>query len=148
MAESYTEIENRIEDACEYYNTCEKPNIAKIAREFDVPEQRLRRRIAGILSKSERRPANAYLSAAGELALVQYAERLDNMSLPISLPGLAAAAFEIRKMENPAPAEPIIPPGNHWVPRFLTIHPEMHKKKQQSIKLDRKMAHDPKDLLK
>jgi hypothetical protein len=100
MTESYNNIKERIKDAREHYATCEKLNIAKIARDFNVPEQRLRRCIAGNPSKSERTPTNTYLFTAGELTFIQYTKRLDRMYLSVNFPGLAAAAFAIRKIKK------------------------------------------------
>ncbi|KAF7502396.1 hypothetical protein GJ744_005848 [Endocarpon pusillum] len=51
MAESYHEIKDRIDDVIDALNEAEFPNIARTAREFDVPEQRLRRRFKGIQNK-------------------------------------------------------------------------------------------------
>jgi len=51
MAESYGEVEERIQDAVQFYHTLETPNIVKIEREFTVPVQRLQARIAGRLSR-------------------------------------------------------------------------------------------------
>ena len=51
MAESYQEIEDSIDDAICVLNEAEFPNIAKTACEFDIPEQRLRRRYKDIQNK-------------------------------------------------------------------------------------------------
>jgi len=47
MPESYKTIENRTPEACEAYHQRSKPKIAALARDFDVPYQRLRYRVYG-----------------------------------------------------------------------------------------------------
>jgi hypothetical protein len=42
MPESYAEIEAHIEQALHKLGACEKPNVAAVAREFQVPASRLR----------------------------------------------------------------------------------------------------------
>jgi len=44
MSENYHEIEGRIILACQMLDASEKPNVAAAAREFEVPEIRLRSR--------------------------------------------------------------------------------------------------------
>ena len=44
MSTEYVEIEARISNACSKLGESEKPNIAGVAREFEVPESRLRAR--------------------------------------------------------------------------------------------------------
>jgi hypothetical protein len=41
MPESYAEIEAHIEQALHKLGACEKPNVAAVAREFQVPASRL-----------------------------------------------------------------------------------------------------------
>ena len=77
MAESYQEIEDRIDDAIDALNEAEYPNIAKTAREFDIPEQRLRRRFKGVQNKIQCGDKNRRLNEDQELALCYYLDRLD-----------------------------------------------------------------------
>ena len=77
MAESYQEIEDRIDDVIHALNEAEFPNIAKTAHEFDVPEQRLRRRYKGIQNKIQCRGRNKKLDESQELVLCYYLNQLD-----------------------------------------------------------------------
>ena len=77
MAESYQEIEDRIDDAIDALNSAECPNISKTARKFDVPEQRLRRRFKGIQNKIQCGGKNRRLNEDQELVLCHYLDRLD-----------------------------------------------------------------------
>ena len=58
MSGPYSEIESRIEEALDALSERDRPNIAAAAREFRVPEQRLRARWNGCLSKLEGPVAN------------------------------------------------------------------------------------------
>jgi hypothetical protein len=50
MTELYAGEEIRIGKACDALNRFEKPNIARVARDFEVNERKLRNRFNGILS--------------------------------------------------------------------------------------------------
>ena len=73
----YSQIESRIQEALIALSERDRPNIAAAAREFRVPEQRLRARSIGCLSKQERPAANKKLSEDQELTVCQYLDRLD-----------------------------------------------------------------------
>jgi hypothetical protein len=47
MSDSYNDIESRIQAALASISPDEKPNIAKLSRDYTVPEQRLRARYKG-----------------------------------------------------------------------------------------------------
>ena len=72
MAESYQEIEDRIDDAICTLNEAEYPNISQTAREFDVPPQRLRRRFKDVQNKIQCEGSNKKLSEDQELVLCHY----------------------------------------------------------------------------
>ena len=72
MASSPAEVENQILCAMSEMLEEETPNVAHIARLFDVPEQRFRARWKGHKSKSNRPPIGRKLSEEQELALCHY----------------------------------------------------------------------------
>ncbi|KAG2000818.1 hypothetical protein GB937_010800 [Aspergillus fischeri] len=59
-----------------------KPNFSKTAQEFNVPMQRLRRCWNGIPSHSDRALTNTKLTAAQEMALRQYINKLIKLDIP------------------------------------------------------------------
>ena len=69
MPDTYRDVEERILEAVEDLEHQDKPNIASTARDFDVPEQRLRKRYQGRASKIEVERQNKALSEAEELAV-------------------------------------------------------------------------------
>jgi hypothetical protein len=77
--ESYESIEARIQEAIDDLEKRdeEKPNLAAVAREFEVPPQRLRARWNGRRSKCDVPGPNKKLSGDQELAVCLYLDRLD-----------------------------------------------------------------------
>jgi hypothetical protein len=74
MAESYQEIESRIERAIIAIKREEKPIISRFARIYNIPYQRLLNRLKGRESRTTRNPAGRLLSDTGicSLSLYQY----------------------------------------------------------------------------
>jgi hypothetical protein len=92
MPDTYRDVEERILEAVEDLQHQDKPNIASTARDFDVPEQRLRKRYQGRASKINVGGQNKALSEAEELAVCQSINRLDESGLctrPRMLIGIA-----------------------------------------------------------
>ena len=64
MPENYAEIEARIEAACERLSELDKPNIAVMAREFQVLYLTVGYALCGMVSNqkpSDQQPTNAFL---------------------------------------------------------------------------------------
>ena len=81
MAESYQEIEDRIDDVICTLNEAEYPNISQTACEFDVPPQRLRRRFKDVQNKIQCKGSNKKLFKDQELILCHYLDRLDKLGI-------------------------------------------------------------------
>ena len=77
MTESYQEIEDNIDDVICTLNDVEFPNIAKTIRQFDVSEQRLRRRYKDVQNKIQCKKKNKKLTESQKLVLCYYLDRLD-----------------------------------------------------------------------
>ena len=69
MPDSYDEIEARIQAAIASIPPDRKPNIAKLARDFAVPESRLRARYNGRMTRSNCGGKNQVLTKDQEMAL-------------------------------------------------------------------------------
>ena len=149
MPEKYAEIEARIEAACERLSELDKPNIAAMAREFQVPDSRLCALWNGVQPKTQRPAANKRLSDEEELAVCLYLKRLDSIGTSARLPmltGCANAILRWRKCTSPDSPPPTV--GPNWTIRFLERYPEFHIRKQKSLDANRKEAHHPDDLFK
>jgi hypothetical protein len=81
MPDTYRDVEERILEAVENLEHQDKPNIASTARDFDVPEQRLRKPYQGRTSKIEVGGQNKALSEAEKLTVCQSIDRLDESRL-------------------------------------------------------------------
>jgi hypothetical protein len=69
MPDTYRDLKERILKAVEDLQHQDKPNIASTARDFDVPEQRLRKRYQGQASKIDVGGQNKTLNKAEELTV-------------------------------------------------------------------------------
>ena len=131
MAEPYPEVEARISKAIELIPTREKFTIPKLAKEFNVPEQRLRRRLKGVPSKTQQIPVNRKLSEAGEAAVCGYLDQLDKLGLPVRPAMLQNAANVVLSHNHTGDDDPPVV-GTLWVHRFLKRHPEYFVQKQKT----------------
>ena len=142
MPESYTIIENRISKAIDALNSRKNAKLSAIAREFNVPRERLRSRVKGVPSKTKVRGLhNQRLKPDQDLALRLYILKLDSCGIPARLHMVKSAANSILRQTAPDSVSP--PPlGLHWTKRWLKRHPDLHKVKRKPLAADRKNAHD------
>jgi hypothetical protein len=128
MPDTYRDVEERILEAVENLQHQDKPNIASTARDFDVPEQRLRKRYQGRASKIDVGGQNKALSEAEELAVCQSIDRLDKSGLcarPKMLIGIANRVISFR----PRTSLLLTFISASWPARFLKRYPEYYKMK-------------------
>jgi hypothetical protein len=96
MPTTYQDIEKRVIKACEYLKTQEEPNIAKIARVFEVPMGRLRHRFKGKSgSLFKYKGHNKTLNNIIEKALYLYIDISDELGFIIREKTLIVAANAI-----------------------------------------------------
>ena len=100
MSEAYADIESRITDACDNLRKSKKPNVARTAREFQVPLSRLRWRWKGRQTRVERPAGNKRLTEAEELAVCIYLKRLDAIGTCAQLPMITSCANEILRKDD------------------------------------------------
>ena len=100
MSGSYFEIESRINEALGALSERDRPNISADAREFRVPEQRLRARCKGRLSRQERPAANRKLSEDQELTVCQYLDRLDMIGTSARMTMITSCANSILRRSH------------------------------------------------
>ena len=102
MAAIYAIIEGRIQKVIDVINTRENPNRAEIAREFNVPVQRLRSRLRGYQFKTAVRGLhNRALKPDQESALRQYLIKLDQLGLPARLHMMQSTANALHAQDFP-----------------------------------------------
>jgi hypothetical protein len=143
--ESYESIEARIQEAIDDLEKRdeEKPNLAAAAREFEIPITRLRARWNGRRSKCDVPGPNKRLSEDQELAVCLYLDRLDDIGTCARKKMVTSCANAILAdaHEDPNTEPPLV--GPRWTKRFLDRHPEYFIRKQSTMDIDRKNAHDP-----
>jgi Tc5 transposase DNA-binding domain len=137
------DIEERVIEACEDLEHQEIRNIAKTAREFDVPEGRLRRRFQGkALSYIDREAHNKVLNEAAERSLCLYIDLADEIGLPIREQTLVIAANAILRNHHSGDGPPRTV-SKMWLSRWLSRHPEYQRKTKKPLAAVRKNIHNP-----
>ena len=77
--------ESRINRACEAVLAEEKPNIAKIAREYGVPRMTLSDRVKkDTQARTNRKPVNKALEGYQEEALIRWIVRMRDWNMPVT----------------------------------------------------------------
>ena len=149
MSEGYYEIEDRIEEACSVLLESKKLNVAATARQFAVPEGRLRARWKGRQAKSARLPTNTKLTKTEELAVGLYLKRLDQIGTSARLSMVTDCANSILKRNCLAGNTDTPPPtvSHSWTSRFLERNPQFHIRKQKTLDQDRRNTHNKDNLL-
>lgn len=117
MSVEYFEVENRILRVIEKLSNQTKPNLAKVARESNVPYGRLLRRYHGSDSRPSRPSTNRLLSDAEELSVIQYISHFNGLMIPVKPDMVMEFVNSIleRKHKNPSTQKA----GQHWLRRFL-----------------------------
>jgi len=109
-----------------------------------VPYERLRKRLAGRMARTQRAKTNLRLTADQDAGLCQYLDRLDALGLSARLKHVEAAAnLILRSAHNGRSRSPPLVIGQHWTKRWLRAHPEYGKRRQKPLQLERQLAHDP-----
>ncbi|OAQ58169.1 DDE superfamily endonuclease [Pochonia chlamydosporia 170] len=134
-------MEARIQEAVRYVDDFPDAKVAKVAREFGVPRNRLRYRLQGRPPKIGRPAVNLKLSRPEEAALCRYIDRLDNINLAVRPEFITDAANHILR-ERSGRADLVI--GSKWTSRFLkrhgyfkTLQKKLHSERQASEDLTR-----------
>jgi DDE superfamily endonuclease. len=122
MSKSNTDIEKRISDALHAYYDRGEPKIAPLARESDVPYQRLRARVQGRPSRSAKIPSNKALDKGQEEALIAWVRVLDRANL-------SPLPYEIEDAANDILSRSCSDRrvSKSWVHRFMKRLPETFK---------------------
>ncbi|KAJ5508326.1 hypothetical protein N7527_010469 [Penicillium freii] len=142
MPKCNTFIETQLEKALDHLSEQSKPNISKTAREFAVPEGRLRRRWKGGKSLFQRQPNGRKLSSVQEQALCDYIEYFDTVGASINRRQIAIAANSILEEDHYDETEPPPQIGDHWLKRFLKRHPEYYVRRRRALDVERSAALD------
>lgn len=111
-------MENQIQLAVKAFSEAKKPNIAQLAREFDVPYHRLRARSHGRQSYADRAETTRTLNLIQEKALTSWVQTLDSAHISSTPEIVEDAANAILKK---AGENRVV--GHNWAYRFLARLP-------------------------
>ena len=140
MPDSYTIKEARVQEALQTIPEGIKPNISRLAREFNVPYDQLLNRYNGY---NTRKSNNYALTLSEEAAVHQYIQRLDTLGTACRRPMLLRAANSVMR-ERPGPRRVV---GKHWPTRFIQRFPQYKLRRQKPLAAQRKNAHKPEVVL-
>jgi len=143
--EAYSVIESRIQQAIHKHKGEIKPNIAAMARELDVPIDRLRARFKSRQSR-QRPPPNRKLREDQEERLCDYLTKVDAMGIAPRYCHLNKYANSILNHSHDDPDTPPPTVSNSSTLRFLKKHPEFHHGKPKTLDINGKIAHHYDDL--
>ena len=144
MNSLYFAIEQHIRAACQAYRARKSTKIAApLAREFDVPVQRLRARLKGRQSRSSRPTLSKRLDESQEAALISWINTLDNLRVPPTAGMVEASANAIIRRATEPNEEPADPVSKMWVYSFIKRLPDgLYKVKQKPAERERIEAED------
>lgn len=127
MTSEYQRIEEAISNAIEFQHSQPEPlKVTHLASLYDVPYQRLTRRLAGGKSKSTRDPTNTRFTAAQEQAIVTHLEQCEVQDNELTTTQvIAIKANEILASAHTDPTTPRPRVSPMWARRFLNRHPEI-----------------------
>ncbi len=81
-----------------------------------------------------------------ELAVCHYLDRLDKIETAAKRPMLVHCANTLLRLSHKDQSENPPTVGQNWAKRFLARHPEYSIRKQKTLDVERKNAHDPKTI--
>jgi hypothetical protein len=140
--------EERLLEALDAAYGYEKPNLAALARAYEVSYPSLKRRWHGVSSRSDREPTNRKLDRDQEAAVIAYIDCMDSLGVSARLKQITQVANSIlaRAHKDSSIPPPIV--SDKWAERFRDRHPSIVKVKQKAFEIDRVVAHEPKQLEK
>ena len=144
MASQYENEEARIQQAILCVRDVKNVKISLLAREFDVPYQRLRARLAGRGLRDNCGGGGKLLDEVQEKVLISYLQKMKDTGIYAKQYMLDGIANWLLAEEHKA-ADPTTPPptiGVNWSTRWLKRHPEWKAKKMQPLDLNRLNAED------
>jgi hypothetical protein len=142
MPKDNAKIEKQVAKAMDPLSQQSKPNIAKTAREFNVPEGRLRYRWNGGKSLFQRQPNGRKLSSAQESALFQSIDYFDKAGAAINQSQITVAANSILEEAHTDPAIPPPKVGDHWTHQFLKRNPQYYRRRRRALDIERSREMD------
>lgn len=113
MPKTYRETESDIQKAIEAIQNRDFSTVASAARHFNVPYERLRKRLTGYKPRTQRAKTNQRLTADQDAGLCQYPDRLDALGLSARPKHIEAAANLILQSARSKSSSPPLAIGHN-----------------------------------
>lgn len=107
-------IEEQIKNAIATYERDKSQKIRPLAEAFDVPYQRLLRRVKGLPGRNSTKPVNYALDKHQENALKHWIERLDQAGVPPTAKRIEKSANLILQRAHTDPTTPPKQVSKEW----------------------------------
>ena len=132
--------ESRVQMAINAWNEKKTRSILEAAKVYEVPESTLRRRLAGIKSRSETRANGHRLTEVEEQSLVKHLLDADKRGFPIR-PEFLHGMAEILLCEQRHDSKATL--GINWASTFIKCHSEVRTRYNRRISYQRAKQEDP-----
>jgi DDE superfamily endonuclease len=142
MTSIYRQQEERIDEAIRSLGDATCTNIASLARAFNCPEQRLRKRLAGAPSKLQNKNRDERLSESQDIAVMNTLDRLEDCGLHARIPMLTSIANSILR-QSYNPHTEFKPVSHMWASRWIKRFPQYQIVTGKPLAVERRNAHDP-----
>jgi hypothetical protein len=141
MSTAYDDIESRIQRALSTSEAHTKPNYAQLARQFDVPYQRLLARSKGRTTLYSRPSGTLKLNTSQNYVLREYIRYLDSLGVPPHIPHVVHCANTILRADHDGDDNPPTV-DNRWARAWLRREPDIYVRRQRHLELNRRLSHD------
>jgi hypothetical protein len=138
----YRKSEQLLDEAIEYKKQHPNATFRWLEGQFKVKKDRICRRWNE--TQEARKRTHGLLDLEQDKALVQYCYRLSEIGVPLRHKFIRNAANQIlQQAHGDRPGSPPPPTaGQNWPYRWLKVHPELKKFKQEHLETERKRAMD------
>jgi hypothetical protein len=142
MTSTYAEEESLVQQASAAYTANEFATIAAAVRHFGACYDRVKNRVNGCVSRSNRPPTNLLLSTVEEEGLLIWLRRWDALGTRATIQELEWECNCILASRHVDSSDPPLC-GDHWTTHFLRRHPEFSLHTENSKEFERQAAEDP-----
>jgi hypothetical protein len=142
MPDTYEEVEARIQRVLDSIPSDCTPNISRLARDNDVPYQRLRARYHGRKTLSERSGGHFKLNESQNFVLREFVRFLDQLGVSARVAHVVRCANTILQADH---ADPSLPPPTvttRWAKAWINRQEDIFVRRQRHLDLNRALAHD------
>lgn len=142
MTSTYAEEESLVQQASTAYTANEFAAIAAATRHFGAHYERVKNRVNGRVSRTNRQQTDLILSTVEEEGLLIWLRRRDVLGTRATIQELEWECNCILASRHVGLGDPPLC-DDHWTTRFLRRHPEFSLRTENPKELERRAAEDP-----